>query len=78
MTRRLESKRVVKNLKHVKHKRLDLRNNSTFKSFNCQKFEFAIVHNKENITTHSTDNPQEERHKHEEVRGVACRVRRDG
>ena len=68
MKRALETKKL-ENVKHVKHKRLDLRNNSTFSSFNCQKFEFAVVHPKENVTTHSTDTPQEERHKHKEVRG---------
>ena len=68
MKRALEVKKVVENVKHVKHKRLDLRNNSIFKSFNCQKFEFAIVHNKKDITTHSTDTPQEEKHKHQKVR----------
>ena len=58
MKRALEEKKVVENVNYVEYKRLDLRKNSRLNSFNCQKFEFAIVHNKENIATYSTDTPR--------------------
>ena len=45
---------------------MDLRNNSTHKDFNCQKFEFGMIHERGNIMSHSTDPLEEIKHKHEE------------
>ena len=53
---------------HRPHKKLDLRNFSYNSMFSCKKFEFRLSHEKENITTHSTDDVGSIRHKHEEVK----------
>ena len=57
-------------VEHRPHKKLNLRNISHFANFCCKKFEFGLVHEKENITTHSTDALESIKHKHEEVKKI--------
>ena len=52
------------------HKKLDLRNYSYSARYTCKKFEFGFRHEKENITTHSTDSVSSIRRKHEDVKDV--------
>ena len=55
---------------HRPHKKLDLRNYSYSAQYTCKKFEFGFRHEKENITTHSTDSVSSIRRKHEDVKVV--------
>ena len=48
-----------------KQEKMDLRNISTRKDFNCQKFEFRWIHERGNIMSHSTNPLKEIKQKHE-------------
>ena len=67
MKRSLDVKKDDVDVEHRPHKKLDLRNISQNANFCCKKFEFGLVHEKENITTHRTDDLKTIEHKHEEV-----------
>ena len=68
MKRRLTASKEDVDVVHRPHKKLDLRNFSYHSRFFCKKFEFRLSHEKENITTHSTDEVGSIRHKYEEVK----------
>ena len=68
MKRRLTPKKEDVDVDHRPHKKLDLRNYSYSERYTCKKFEFGFTHEKENITTHSTDSVASIRHKHEDVK----------
>ena len=53
-------------------KKMDLRNISHHSTFSCRpkEFEFGLIFEKENITTHSSENPKTVQHKHDEVKKV--------
>ena len=68
MKRRLTPTKEDVDVVHRPHKKLDLRNYSYSARYTCKKFEFGFRHEKENITTHSTDSVSSIRHKHEEVK----------
>ena len=65
MKRRLETILFVVDVQLKKQEKNDLRNNSTHKDFNCQKFEFGLIHERGNIMSHSTNPLEEIKHKHE-------------
>ena len=68
MKRRLTPTKEGVDVVHRPHKKLDLRNYSYSAQYTCKKFEFGFRHEKENITTHSTDSVASVRHKHEDVK----------
>ena len=68
MKRQLTPTKEAVDVVHRPHKKLDLRNYSYCSKFTCKKFEFGFKHDKENITTHSTDTVASIQHKQEEVK----------
>ena len=67
MKRQLTTSKKDVDVDHRPHKKLDLRNYSYSAQYTCKKFEFGFRHEKENITTHSTDSVSSIRRKHEDV-----------
>ena len=70
MKRTLEMRKVLGHVHHQPTKKLDLRNSSRHSAFCCQKFEFGLIHDEENITAHASDTPKEVKQKYEEVKEV--------
>ena len=77
MKRRLETILFAVDVQLKKQEKMDLRNNSTRKDFNCQKFEFRWIHEREHIMLHKTNPLQEIKQKHEvqEVLNSSCILR---
>ena len=70
MKRQLTPSKEDVDVEHRPHKKLDLRNYSYSARYTCKKFEFGFRHEKENITTHSTDSVASIRRKHEDVKDL--------